>query len=117
MLLRFGGDVSALDREQETPLHKATRESRWTAMNLLQRAGADPDAVSCWDEMAGTLAPSYKMNPHQTREDDGGGDDTGPCVACSAKKGRHYYFCGSDLLQDVPDTHVLGPDGLPISES
>lgn len=42
--------------------------------------------------------------------------DAGPCVACSAKAGLHYYFCKSEILQEVPDSLILGPDGLPIAE-
>lgn len=122
--------MSATDRELETPLHKATREGHHTVMNLLQRVGADPDASNCWGEMAGTLAPAYKMNPNPTggkqqgkagqglTGDEREGDDAGtivpPCVACSARDGRHYYFCKSEFLQEVADSMVLGPDGLPI---
>ncbi|CAM9766516.1 unnamed protein product [Ectocarpus sp. 6 AP-2014] len=43
--------------------------------------------------------------------------DTGPCMACSATKGRHYYFCRSEILQDLPDSMILGPDGKPRAEA
>lgn len=32
-------------------------------MNQLDRAGADPNAKNCWAEMAGSLAPAYKVTP------------------------------------------------------
>lgn len=121
ILLEFGGDASAVDRERETPLHKATRAGHRTTMNLLLRSGADADASNCWGEMAGTLAPAYKMNPEPSIDDrkvqgGGKGEDgsSDACVACSAKRGRHYYFCKSEFLQETPDSLVLGPDGLPI---
>lgn len=133
-LLDFGGRLTAVDRELDTPLHCATREERRVAMSLLRIAGADPDAVNCWGDLAGTLAPSYKMNPtHQPElvadcaEEARGGKTrggakgnavadlgAGGCVACSAKNGCHYYFCRSEILEDVPDCLILGPDGLPM---
>lgn len=83
--------------------------------------------MNCWGELAGNLAPAYKMNPQRqhrrgsggegNRED--GGDDqenVEPCIACSAKKGRHYYFCRSEFLQETHDSLILGPDGRPIGE-
>lgn len=63
VLLGFGGDVSVVDRELDTPLHRATRDRQSLAMSLLQSAGADPGAKNCWGELAGTLAPDYKLNP------------------------------------------------------
>eukprot|EP00752_Nemacystus_decipiens_P006464 g5821.t1 len=109
VLLSFGGDISAVDRELDTPLHHATRQRQRLAMSLLESAGADPEAVNCWGLLAGTLAPEYKMNP--TIEEDGVG--VAPCVACSGKKGFHYYFCRSEILEETPEGMVLGPDGLP----
>lgn len=136
-LLDFGGKLTAVDRELDTPLHLATREGQRVAMSLLRIAGADPDAVNCWGDLAGTLAPSYKMNPTNqpeliadgAAEARGGGGrgkgggrgnagadlGAGCCVACSAKKGRHYYFCRSEVLEEVPDHLILGPDGLPMA--
>lgn len=51
--------------------------------------------------------------------DERGGDGAGdasvpPCVACSARDGRHYYFCKNEILQELPESLILGPDGLPI---
>lgn len=71
VLLGFGGDITAVDRELDTPLHCATRESQRLVMSLLESAGADPDARNCWGDLAGTLAPGYKMNP-ALRDDDNG---------------------------------------------
>ncbi|CAN0428884.1 unnamed protein product, partial [Hapterophycus canaliculatus] len=62
ILLDFGANISAVDRELDTPLHCASRERQALAMSLLQRAGADPEAKNCWGELAATLAPDYKMN-------------------------------------------------------
>lgn len=112
VLLSFGGDVSAVDQELETPLHHATRHRQRLAISLLESAGADPEAVNCWGLLAGTLAPEYKMNPAVDRGD---GVDVPPCVACSAKKGFHYYFCKSEILDETPEGLVLGPDGLPLA--
>ncbi|CAN0550445.1 unnamed protein product, partial [Ectocarpus sp. 8 AP-2014] len=50
VLLGFGGDVSVVDRELDTPLHRATRERQSLAMSLLESAGADPGAKNCWGE-------------------------------------------------------------------
>lgn len=110
VLLSFGGDISAVDQELDTPLHHATRQRQRLAMSLLESAGADPEAVNCWGLLAGTLAPEYKMTP-AVEEDD---VDAVPCVACSAKKGFHYYFCKSEILEETPEGLVLGPDGVPI---
>lgn len=108
-MLSFGGDVSAVDHELDTPLHHATRQRQRLAMSLLESAGADPEASNCWGLLAGTLAPEYKMHP--VVEDDDAG--VAPCVACSAKKGFHYYFCRSEILEETPEGFVLGPNGLP----
>ncbi|CAN0192114.1 unnamed protein product, partial [Scytosiphon promiscuus] len=117
VLLRFGADTSAVDRELDTPLHRATRERQTLAMSLLEGAGADPKAKNCWGELAGTLAPDYKMNP-AIHDDDRRHPqqdlDADQCVACSARKGLHYYFCKSEILQELPDRLILGPDGLPV---
>lgn len=110
VLLSFGGDVSAVDQELDTPLHHATRRRQTLAMSLLESAGADPEAVNCWGLLAGTLAPEYKMKP-AVEEDN---VDAPPCVACSAKKGFHYYFCKREILEESPEGLVLGPDGLPV---
>lgn len=128
-LLDFGGKLTAVDRELDTPLHEATRERQAVAMSLLRIAGADPNAVNCWGELAGTLAPSFKMNPNPSpnqpqsdavevrgggRSGDGAADlGTESCVACSAKRGRHYYFCRSEVLKDVPNHLIIEPDGRP----
>lgn len=109
VLLSSGGDISAVDRELDTPLHHATRHRQRLAMSVLESAGADPGAVNCWGLLAGTLAPEYKMNP-AVEED---GVDVPPCVACSAKKGFHYYFCKTETLEETPQGLVLGPDGFP----
>lgn len=114
VLLGFGGDFSALDRELETPLHRATRQGQRTAMSLLHRAGADPAAVNCWGELAGTLAPNYKMNPVPRKGRECDELVSGPCIACSAKRGRHYYFCKSEILQDIPGSLIIGSDGFPV---
>lgn len=109
VLMSFGGDVSAVDQELDTPLHHATRQRKRIAMSLLESAGADPGAVNCWGLLAGTLAPEYKMHPAAEENDVG----VPPCVACSAKKGFHYYFCRSEILEETPEGLVLGADGLP----
>ncbi|CAM9683521.1 unnamed protein product, partial [Laminaria digitata] len=117
-LVDFGGRLTAVDQELDTPLHRATREGQRVAMSLLRIAGADPDAVNCWGDLAGTLAPSYKMNPRshpEVGDTATAGLGAGCCVACSAKRGRHYYFCRSEVLKDVPDHFILGPDGLPMA--
>lgn len=119
LLVGFGGDLTAVDGELETPLHRATREGQRTAMDILVKAGADPDAVNCWGELAGNLAPNCKMNPAMPGSDgfgsgSGAGKGSKPCASCSARKGRHYYFCKSETLRGVPGTLILGPDGLPI---
>lgn len=110
-------------------MHKATRAKHSTVTNLLLRAGARPGALNCWGEEARTLAPAYRMNPSDEGGRDGDNDDKGDdvdghrgpgsteerCVACSGKRGRHYYFCKSDVLQSVPDALILGSDGKPIA--
>lgn len=68
VLLSFGADISAIDRELDTPLHRATRERHTLAMSLLESAGADAEAKNRWGELAGTLAPDYKMNPAVSNE-------------------------------------------------
>lgn len=73
VLLEFGGDISAVDRELDTPLHCATRGRQRLVMSLLESAGADPEARNCWGDLAGTLAPGYKMNP-VLHDDDNNGD-------------------------------------------
>lgn len=113
VLLSFSGDASAVDQELDTPLHHATRQRQRLAMSLLESAGADPQAVNCWGLLAGTLAPEYKMNPPVAEDD----VDAAPCVACSAKKGFHYYFCKSEILEETPAALVLGPDGSPVVRS
>lgn len=121
-LLEFGGNVSACDRERESPLHKATRAKHSVMMNLLQRAGAEPGAVNCWGEQALTLAPAYKMESPPPRHDHNsklGADSLRrhPCVACSGKRGRHYYFCRKDFLDDLPNNLILGSNGRPFVKS
>ncbi|CAM9578981.1 unnamed protein product [Ectocarpus fasciculatus] len=117
VLLGFGGDVSVVDRELDTPLHRATRERQSLAMSLLESAGAAPGAKNCWGELAGTLAPDYKMNPVVHDDEEHQDADAGPCMACSATKGRHYYFCRSEILRELPDSMILGPDGKPRVET
>ena len=130
VLFSFGGDVSSLDRELSTPLHMATLMRRSIVKNLLERVGADVNAVDCWGRLAGTLAPSYKMrlaandkiDRHQGADEsargkhDNEGASSRKCVACSATKGRHYYFCRSETLHGMPEHLILGPDGLSIAE-
>lgn len=59
---------------------------------------------------------TFPAAPRRDRRHEEQDMDADPCLACSAKKGLHYYFCRSEILQAVPDSLIIGPDGLPIDE-